>query len=85
MTAVTFTINASIIDNGTDGFDGTVNVNGGTLAVNTTAAWGMQGTMNLTNTGGSNPTVSGQQMDVDGDIVVNRWAVLYQCTDAFQF
>ncbi len=67
---VTFTINASIIDNGTDGFDGTVNVNGGTLAVNTTAAWGMQGTMNLTNTGGSNPTVSGQQMDVDGDIVV---------------
>jgi hypothetical protein len=60
---VTFTINAGTIDN-FDGFDGTVNVNGGTLSVNTTAAWSMEGTMNLANGGGASPTVTGQQMSV---------------------
>jgi len=60
---VTFTINAGIIDN-SDGFDGTVNVNGGTLSVNTTAAWSMEGTMNLADGGGATPTVTGQTMIV---------------------
>ena len=66
---VTFTINSGVIDNSGDGFDGTINVNGGSLAVNTTAAWGMDGTMNLANGGGGIPAVSGQQMNVGGDIV----------------
>ena len=66
---VTFTINAGTIDN-SDGFDGTVNVNGGTLSVNTTAAWGMEGTMNLADTGGSTPSVIGQQMNISGTINV---------------
>ena len=64
---VAFTINASTIDD-FGAFDGTVNVNGGTLAVNTTAAWGMAGTMNLANGGGAIPTVSGQQMNVSDTI-----------------
>ncbi len=62
---VTFTINSTQIDTGdpaTDGFDGTVNVNSATLAVNTAAPWRMEGKMNLTNTGGGTPTVSGSEM-----------------------
>ncbi len=67
---VVFTINATTIDDGVGGFNGTVNVNGGTLAVNTAAAWGMDGTMNLANQGAANPTVNGEQMDVNGAINV---------------
>lgn len=66
---VAFTINAGTIDN-SDGFDGTVNVNGGTLSVNTTAAWGMEGTMNLADGGGATPTVTGQDMNVSGTVNV---------------
>ncbi len=65
---VTFTLNVGTIDDGVGGFNGTVNVNGGTLAVNTTAAWGMDGTMALANQGVASPTVNGQQMDVSGTI-----------------
>jgi len=68
---VSFTINSDRIDAGDpgrDGFDGTVNVNGGTLTVNTAEAWRLDGTMNLVETGGSDPHVNGQQIVVFGSI-----------------
>ena len=68
---VSFTINSDQVDAGDpagDGFDGTVNVNGGTLAVNTADPWRLDGTMHLTETGGSDPHVNGQQIVVHGSV-----------------
>jgi len=63
----TFTINSSTIDAGAnDGHDGTVTVLFGTLAVNTTAAWRMDGTLALA--GG---TVGGQDLRVFGGVTAN--------------
>ncbi|MGB2824351.1 MAG: hypothetical protein WBF17_25475, partial [Phycisphaerae bacterium] len=68
---VSFTINSDRIDAGDpagDGFDGTVNVNGGTLTVNTADPWRLDGTMNLTETGGTDPHVNGQEIVVHGSV-----------------
>src|SRR5262249_15069255 len=44
---VTLTINSHVVDIGGATYNGTVNVNGGTLAVNTTNPWSMGGTLTL--------------------------------------
>ncbi len=64
---ITFTINTDQIDlssPATDGFDGTVNINSGTLIVSTITPWAMEGTMNLNYVGGGTPQVSGADMIV---------------------
>ncbi len=71
--SVPFTINSDKIDLGTDGFDGTVNINSGTLTVNTVAPWAMEGTMNLNyTTSGGTPQVSGQDMIVRDSVALGE-------------
>jgi hypothetical protein len=82
---VTFVINAVQIDEGdpsTEGFDGTLHVESGILAVNTgtvldlgggppiflPSPWRMQGILNVTNTGGGTPLVNGSTMIVEDTI-----------------
>ncbi len=74
---VTLTLNVNAIDI-IDGYDGTVNVNSGRLTVNTPGAWSMEGSLNLTNTGGGTPTLNGSQMNVAalGDVNVSGGAAV---------
>ena len=69
----TLTINSDKIDLGApsvDGYDGTVSLaSGATLAVNTAAAWRLDGALNM-NYAGAIPTVTGSQMLVYGDVNV---------------
>lgn len=63
----TFTINADQIERGdpaADGHDGLITVNGGTLHVNTTAPWRIDGILELTN----GATVNGSDILVHGSI-----------------
>lgn len=62
----TFTINSNVIESDlTGGFAGTI-VNAGTLAVNTLAAWDMEGTMVM-----NNGTLSGQTVNISGAVDAN--------------
>lgn len=62
---ITFTLNVNDVEyTGGDGYDGTVNVNSGTLVVNTSSPWAMEGTMNLLNTGLCCPNIDGAEMIV---------------------
>lgn len=68
---VTFTLNVGRIDDSapaSDGHDGTINVNGAILAVNTTDPWRLDGTMNLNVSGGTYPTVNGSPILVYGTV-----------------
>ncbi len=67
--ARTLTINSTQIDlTVSDGFDGDVFVNGGTLVVNTAAAWRLDGTLHLT-VGGGFPHVEGSPITIFGDVI----------------
>ncbi len=58
---VTVTLDVQAIDTGTDGFDGTLNLNSSTIAVNTTDAWSMEGTTNM-DTAADVARISGSQI-----------------------
>ncbi len=62
---VTLTLDVDAIEQGTaDGFDSTLNLDSGSVAVNTPDPWRMEGTANLNNTGGGNPTINGSRLIV---------------------
>ena len=77
--AVTLTISASSIDSGAptaDGFDGTLNVHGGTIDItvptHAPVPWRMDGTMNLAPTAVNNAVISGgSPLRVHGGVNVN--------------
>jgi len=78
---VTFRINSNVVDTGAGIFDGTVEVDSAKLMVYTSAAWGMDGTMNLNNTAGM-PLVYGSEILVTGTIHVSGGeAKIYARTD----
>ena len=60
------------------GFSGTLNVNGGELAMNTTFPWILDtgGTMNLNTSLGNDPVVSGQTLTVRGNVNVSGKATI---------
>ena len=67
---VTLTINSEKLDDSdpvVDGFDGTLNVQGGRLVVNTVDPWRHEGVMNLTQMG-SVPEVDGSQLVMIGTV-----------------
>jgi len=79
-----FTINADRIadaDPAADGFDGTVNVNGATLRVNTLQPWRLDGTMNLTQSGSEQPHVRGSDIVVHGSITASGEACIHAGVD----
>ncbi|MDP6544289.1 MAG: PEP-CTERM sorting domain-containing protein [Phycisphaerae bacterium] len=91
----TFTINSSTIDiNASDGHDGTVTVFGGTLAVNTTAAWRMEGTLALVigtlqgqdlrvfGAVNANPFISGTSNSIEPDVTFESGSTLSVGTDS---
>ena len=54
-------VDVQTIDTGTDGFNGTLNLNSGTIIVNTIDAWSMEGMAKMDTTVGS-PKISGSQI-----------------------
>jgi hypothetical protein len=70
------TIASDHIDVGNNRYDATITINSGSLAVNTSAAWTMNGLLNLNNTTGTIPLLAGQNLSVGNgvgaaDAVVN--------------
>ncbi|MBT3198615.1 MAG: PEP-CTERM sorting domain-containing protein [Phycisphaerales bacterium] len=68
----TLTINASQIETSptADGYDGAIILNSGTLAVNTSGPWRLDGSLLLNDTGTTYPEVTGSQMRVFGTLTV---------------
>ncbi|HUU84121.1 MAG TPA: matrixin family metalloprotease, partial [Phycisphaerae bacterium] len=74
---VTLTIDSPDIDTYADNaYDGHCLVDSATLAVNTTAAWGLDGTLELRQTTATVPTVSGSQIIVRGNLVADGNATI---------
>ena len=72
-------INVDTLESPNDRFGGTLNVNGGTVDVDTTSnSWRLRGpsTLNLTNSGGNAPTIAGDLVEMRGTTNVSGLAVI---------
>ncbi|MFN0136853.1 MAG: hypothetical protein ACKVS9_12140 [Phycisphaerae bacterium] len=69
----TLTINSNKIENSVfvDGFDGTLNVLGATVDVNTSTAWRLDGTIFMNIPAGALSVIDGENMDVQGLVQVD--------------
>jgi autotransporter-associated beta strand protein len=67
---VTFTITSTFVDTASNVYNGTLNVNGGTAAVNTTSPWTMAGTLTLATATGT-ASLNGSPVTVTGALNAN--------------